>query len=173
MCNAKLCNGCINLVKVYDDCENGRFDAACGLTSFKTIYPPRPRRIDFNLTLANSIVAPFWCPMRENNEQAALPSPSQVTTPQPTKNELTYTERRERLKQLPKHMEWDDIKEGHVYVIPKIMSQPRKIVKVMTKTNLCCSCHEINIDTNTEYSFSCSIYPSDIDTVFITELHNF
>ena len=86
---------------------------------------------------------------------------------------LTYSERRTLMKDLPKHLKWDEIEEGKTYVIPKIMSQGRKIVKVSSKTSGVCVCHEINETTGNEYSYTCNIYPSDLDAVFITELREF
>jgi hypothetical protein len=86
---------------------------------------------------------------------------------------LTYSERRTLMKNLPKHLKWDEIEEGKTYLIPKIMSQGRKIVKVSSKTSGVCVCHEISEITGNEYSYTCNIYPSDLDAVFITELREF
>ena len=86
---------------------------------------------------------------------------------------LTYSEKRTLMKELPKHLKWDDIEEGKLYVIPKIMSQSRKIVKVYNKTSAVCVCHEISEITGNEYTYNCNIYPSDLDAVFITELREF
>ena len=77
------------------------------------------------------------------------------------------------MKLLPRHLEWEDLKEGHIYVIPKIMSQTRKIVKVITKTDMVCSCHEISELTGNEYNYNCSVYPTDLDAVFITEMRKY
>ena len=175
MCSRRLCNECVNLTRSYEMRESGRFDAACKIVTYEALGTSRPRRIDFNLSAGQTIVAPSWCPLKINAETKplGLPTPSQVSnTPKPT-GELTYTERRERMKSLPKHIEWDDIQEGKVYVIPKILSQARKIVKVIAKTEMCCSCHEISETTGNEYQYNCSVYPSDLDAVFITELRNF
>ena len=38
---------------------------------------------------------------------------------------------------------------------------------------MCCTCHEISEYTGNEYSYNCTLYPSDLDAVFITELRNF
>lgn len=180
MCNRRLCNECVNLTRSYEMRSGGRFDAACKIVTYEALGTSRPRRIDFNISVGQSIVAPCWCPLRENAQQLGLPSPSQVSTrpkPQETgphpSTELSYAERREKMKELPKHLEWDDIKEGGIYIIPKILSQARKIVKVITKTEMCCSCHEISETTGNEYQYTCSVYPSDLDAVFITELRNF
>ena len=173
MCNRRLCNQCVNLTRSYEMRSAGRFDAACKIVTYEALGEKRPRRIDFNVSSGQSIVAPNWCPLN-GNVPIGLPTPSQVSTTTPTSTgELTYSERREKMKQLPKHLEWGDIKEGHVYIIPKILSQARKIVKVIAKTELCCSCHEISETTGNEYQYNCSVYPSDLDAVFITELRKF
>ena len=185
-----LCNFCANLEKSFEHREPGRFDAACRAVTYDTWNCSRPRRIDYNLSQTQDIVRPSWCPMNNpNNKHMALPTPSQTSQPlvppytpksQNTEelrkkpvNMLTYSEKRELLKELPKHLEWDEIEEGKTYVIPKIMSQPRKVVKVSSKTSGVCVCHEINESTGNEYSYSCNIYPSDLDAVFITEYRKF
>ena len=45
--------------------------------------------------------------------------------------------------------------------------------KVITKTDMCCTCHEISEFDGHEYTYNCSVYPSDLDAVFITEIHDF
>ena len=195
MGNTRLCNLCVNLDKSYDRREGGRFDAACKVATFPVPGGTRSRRIDFNLSQTQDIPCPTWCPLLVSANSKGLPSPSQVTHipnpqttgPQPTStettpviplsqkpiSELTYSEKRELMKELPKHIEWADIKEGNKYVIPRILSQSRKIVKVITKTDMCCTCHEISEFDGHEYTYNCSVYPSDLDAVFITEIHDF
>ena len=82
---------------------------------------------------------------------------------------MTYTERREKLMELPKHVEWDDIEEGGVYVIPKILSQSRKVVRVVMKSDTLLRCSEID-EYGEESKTLSSVYPKDIDTVFITKV---
>ena len=188
--SSNLCNFCANLEKSFEHREPGRFDAACRAVTYDTWSCSRPRRIDYNLSQTQDIVRPTWCPMNNpNNKHMALPSPSQVSTPlvppytpkpqnieelrKKSVNLLTYSEKRELMKELPRHLEWDEIEEGKTYVIPKIMNQLRKIVKVSSKTSGVCVCHEINESTGHEYSYSCNIYPSDLDAVFITEYRKF
>lgn len=176
MSESRLCNNCVNLCRNYDKCDIGCFDASCKVVTYEAFGEKRPRRIDFNLKPNQSIVSPSWCPLKGTTPPPGLPAPSQVTTrprPQDTGPYSSYTDRREKMKGLRKHIDWDDIKEGGIYVIPKILSQARKIVKVITKTNMCCTCHEISEYTGNEYSYNCTLYPSDLDAVFITELRNF
>ena len=180
----KLCNQCVNLERNYEMRFGGRFDAACKICTYEALGATRPRRIDFNVSVGSDIVTPDWCPLKAKLPYG-LPSPTTVssarpkpqeTGPQPSANEsgeLTYAEKRDRMKLLPKHLEWDDIQEGHVYIIPRIMNQSRKLVRVLSKTEMCCSCHEISETTGNEYQYICSVYPNDLDAVFITEIHNF
>lgn len=184
MCSNRLCNDCVNLKRNYEHCETGHFDASCKVVSYSAFGNTRPRRIDYNLAPNQSIVSPTWCPLKDSAAQLMLPSPSssrpkpQETGPQPNTSTSTpiytsYSDRREKMKELKKHIEWDDIKEGNIYVIPKILNQARKIVKVITKTNMSCICHEISDITGNEFTYNCTVYPSDLDTVFITELRKF
>ena len=188
--SSRLCNLCVNLGKSYEHREKGRFDATCKITTFEGLQGPRPRRIDYNLAETQDIPCPTWCPLRNShpiglptssqvthrpNPQATGPQPSAPTIPLSQKpiSELTYSEKRERMKELPRHVEWEDIKEGKLYVIPRILSQSRKVVKVITKTDMSCICHEISEYTGQEMSYNCTVYPSDLDAVFITEVHEF
>ena len=173
MCNTRTCNDCVNLTRNSEHCVGDRFDAACKLVSYEAFGHSRPRRIDFNLSPNMTILCPSWCPLK--NETPLLPV-STRPKPQETGPKPAYTsvsDRREKMKGLKKHIEWADIEEGKIYVIPKILSQARKIVKVITKTSFSCICHEISEYTGNEFTFNCTIYPSDLDAVFITELHNF
>ena len=179
MCNFKTCNECRYLKRMFEGCGQGRFDAACEAVTYEAFGISRPRRIDYNLDYDSTIIAPSWCP--EKNKQLTLPQKStvtrpipQMTGPQPSSSTaISYSDRRERMKNLRKHIEWDDIEEGKVYVIPKILSQARKIVKVITKTQMSCVCHEISEITGNEFTYNCMVYPSDLEAVFINELHNF
>ena len=183
MCGDRLCNDCVNLSRHYERCEVGHFDAACKAVSYEAFGHSRPRRIDYNITPNQSIISPHWCPLKESKAQLLLPAQTRPrpqdtgphsTTPSTTTPTFTsYSDRREKMKALRKHIEWKDIEEGKVYVIPKILSQSRKIVKVITKTEMSCICHEISEYTGNEYNYNCTVYPSDLDAVFITELHNF
>lgn len=185
MCSNRTCNGCVNLSRHYAHCEADHFDAACKVVSYEAFGQTRPRRIEYNLSPNQEIITPSWCPLKESNAQLLLPSKTETPTrprpqdtgPQPSQSSnqgyTSYSDRREKMKTLKKHVEWDDIEEGKMYVIPKILSQARKIVKVITKTSMSCICHEISEYTGNEYTYNCTVYPSDLDAVFITELHKF
>jgi hypothetical protein len=70
---------------------------------------------------------------------------------------------------LPKHIEWCDIQEDEVYVIPKILSQSRKVIRVVCKNDNFLRYSEIDEYGNESHTLS-SIYPKDIDAVFMTKL---
>ena len=174
-----LCNKCIHLQRSYENCVNGRFDASCKLVKFEAFGEDRPRRMQYSVSLNDDIVSPNWCPLKKeasnilnNTSSSSLPT----TTPSSQTSTPAYTsisDRREKMKELPKHIEWKDIKEGGMYVIPRILSQSKKIVKVITKTDMSCICHEISEYTGNEYTYNTTVYPTDLDAVFITELRNF
>ena len=181
MSERKVCNGCEKLRYCgnYSSIPN-RFDVACSGVSYEAFNEKRPRRIDYNVTRMQTIVAPSWCPLKE--DKTHLPSVINDSTAQETSSKTntasnpsytSYADRREKMKGLRKHLDWDEIKEGNVYVIPKILSQSRKILKVITKTDMSCICHEINEFSGNEYSFNTTVYPSDLDAIFITKYHKF
>ena len=177
MCNKKLCNECIHLEKNYDHTSFGRFDASCKLVSYSAFGKTHSRRIDYNVDITKDIYAPTWCPFNDGKEQLSLPATTSTPTSSSSNGNIvihsSYNDKREKMKGLKRHLEWCDIKEGGIYVIPKILSQARKIVKVITKTEYSCVCHEISEYTGTEFSCNTTFYPSDLDAVFITEKRNF
>jgi hypothetical protein len=149
----------------------------------------RPRIIKAKTGPMVPLPPPEWCPknrgitnmsvssdMLAQDVNKALPAPSQVSTPKETVEPvvktyktMTYTERREKLMALPKHLEWDDIVEGEIYVIPKILSQARKVVRVVMKSDTLLRCSEID-EYGKESQVLCSVYPRDIDVVFMTKV---
>ena len=82
---------------------------------------------------------------------------------------LTYTEKRERMKNLPKHLKWEELKEGEIYVIPKILYQSRKVIKIVFKTENLIRCSEID-EKGEESTILSSIYPTDIDLCLLQKL---
>ena len=175
MCNDKLCNNCVNLEKSYENIVTKQYDIACRAVSYEAFGHIRPRRIANNISDRDEVKRPNWCPLKNGNTQQKLVATApnmqqkQVTTPAYT----SYADRREKLKELRPHIAWEDLKEGNYYIIPKILSKARKVVKVITKTDLCCICHEISEYTGNEYTYNTTIYPSDLECVFINEIRNF
>lgn len=182
MCsNSRLCNECINLLRDYEHCSEGKFDAACKAMSYTAFNVTRPRRIDYNLLPNQDISSPTWCPLKNTAAQLLLTAEPSSTRPLPqntgprpsTTTPSTTYDRREKMKELRKHLAWDDIKEGNMYVIPKILDKSRKVVRVITKTPMSCICHEISEYTGAEYTYNCMVYPSDLEAIFITEMRKF
>ena len=182
-----ICNYCGFLIKNYLDDERRFFNACCTKRMIDNGDVKRPMVIDFNTYEMADIERPNWCPIHpmgeereEGTSQLALPckvegehTNEETTVPNKPFKEMTYTEKREAFKQLPKRLEWDDIKEGEYYLIPRIMTTPRKIVHVELKTENCLRCHEVSEYTGTEYSYVTNIFSNDIEAAVIVELHNF
>lgn len=159
----KLCNGCSWLLRDILPKENPKFDACClneiissssGHNRFKLIRAGVGPMLD--------IERPEWCHLnsKETKEQAKRP--------------LTYTEKQAGLKNLERMIPWDDISEGTTYVIPKILYQPRRIVKVLTKTPFLVQVYEIDSHGERKYKdTSLYIYKNDIEALLITKKRNF
>lgn len=176
--STRLCNDCVNLVKDDAYSRNGAFDAICKACTYQAFGRTNPRKIRFSAQPDEDIVTPQWCPIMQAAMQLAgykpIPSTSPSTPASTTENaSLSYTEKRERMKDIRRHVQWDEIEEGKMYVIPKIMSQPRKIVKVITKLELSCICHEISEYTGNEYTYNTVLYPSDLNSILIAELKTY
>lgn len=174
----ETCNKCNDLRKTYLGEDKLRFDASCNRSVVRY-----PNREEFKLIKACTgvlldIPCPDWCPKKRgvireyrhqnegDGETKCLPLPSKG------KVKLSYSEKKEKLLNLPKHIKWEDIKEDKIYVIPKILFQSRKVVRVIIKNDEMIRCSEID-EYGNESNKLTSIYPKDIESVFITELLKF
>ena len=184
MNNYDSCELCNNLIKNYYNQGSVKYNACCGkaLITFGCGY--RPRIIKANTGPMLPLPTPDWCPKKRGvtreylsssdlqNEVKALPSPSTVSASNSNSainRPMTYSEKREKMMQLPKHIEWDEIEEGGVYVIPKILHQTRKVIRVVVKTESLLRCSEID-EYGKESQVLTSVYPRDIDMVFMTKV---
>lgn len=179
------CNDCSSLVRNYIGENRLQFNACCDRCIINYVSYSRPRNIQYKVGNMLDIIRPTWCPKErgvtkeyksytEVNSMASTPTttPPALPAATPSKKFLTYSEKREMLMKLPKRTEWEDINEGDVYVIPKIMSQSRKVIRVVVKTDSCV--RYLDIDEFGKESTVCSsMYKSDIDSVFITKLHKY
>lgn len=178
----ETCHLCKELIKNYIGDERVFFDACCARSLVINGTSTRPRLITANASPMSTLTTPNWCPkMRgvlresfvETTENKLLPPPpttSQASSEVPFKN-LSYYEKMKRLSELPKHMTWDEIKIGNTYVIPKILTKKMKIVKVVEKTAAMIRCSEIEDGKETLYMTT--IYPNDVEAVFIVKLLTF
>jgi hypothetical protein len=184
------CHLCGNLIKNYIGDDRLQFNACCGRFMVMFSSYSRPRIIKAKTGPMVPLTPPAWCPknrgvtqmsvssamLAQEMNDKALPAPSQVSSQKEevepivkTYKTMTYTERREKLMALPKHLKWDDIVEGEIYVIPKILSQARKVVRVVMKSDTLLRCSEID-EYGKESQVLCSVYPRDIDVVFMTKV---
>jgi hypothetical protein len=91
--------------------------------------------------------------------------------PEKTAYEI-YQEKRSKLEALPKHIEWEDIHEGKIYVVPTIIRQKAKVVRAVTKTEYTLRC--VALDENLkDTSYYHNVYRQDLDARFIVEYHKF
>lgn len=112
-----------------------------------------------------STQSPTVVERKQTQVTPATPSTPVVTTPR----KLTFYEKKTKLMEFPKHLTWDEIKEDEVYVIPRILTQPRKVVRILVKTDSLIRCCEID-EYGEESSVMISLFPNDIDLVFITKI---
>ena len=168
----ETCNKCSSLLKLYPTNDSISFRACCkkSLVNFGQIT--KPRTIVEKTGPMLEIETPDWCPTKRgvvkeiiNGEKQPLllPPPSQTYKP------MTYSEKREKMMNLPKRLNWDEIEENGIYVIPKNLSQTRKVIRVIFKNEY--SIRYSVIDEYGEESKTLSsIYPKDIDAIFITKI---
>jgi hypothetical protein len=141
----------------------------------------RPMVIEFDASEVFDIERPNWCPIHGIN---STPNSQPMNDSESTKEEeavetvksfkeMTWLEKKDEFKKLPRKIEWSEIKVDGYYLIPRILSTPRKIIHVTTKTETCISYHEVSEVSGTEYSYTSTMYPNDAEAVLIVELHNF
>lgn len=175
------CHLCGSLIKNYIGDDRLRFNACCGRSIIGYTTFTRPRVIKANIGPMVPLPIPSWCPKKRGvvNEYVSPsvveeePTPKLPLLPIVAKEEpkkpMTYAEKKEKLMGFPRRIEWDDIEEDAIYVIPKIMSQSRKVVRIIVKSDTFLRCSEID-EYGEESKTLTSIYPKDIDAVFITKL---
>lgn len=179
------CHGCPNLVKRYNSTDTIQFAAQCAVSLTKMPDSSLiPMTIDEKAGPMKKLDTPSWCPLNQGlktkiyrpeikyeNEQTK-DNKTEGNEPKREFKALTYNEKRERLKQLPKRLNWEDIKIGELYVIPRIMYQKCKIIKVNTKTKDTITYSEIDFKGGETKSFT-SLNPNDIELVFMTKYLKF
>lgn len=170
------CHLCKDLVKNYVGEERLRFNACCGRSLVSMNSFSRPRLIAENTGPMLQLTAPDWCPKKRGVTKEFVDvdrMPSLTPPPPPSETKpLTYFERKEKLMELPRRIKWEDIEEDGVYVIPKILNQSRKVVRIVIKGDSYLRCSEIDEHGN-ESQVLTSIYPKDIDAIFITKVLKF
>ena len=185
----ETCNKCPNLIKNFIDDGRLVFNACCGKVIIDYSDYTRPRVIKYKTGQMLQIDTPDWCPKKHgidkqvlkpignaqysDEDESQLSLPARVAPPsQDTPKQMTYYEKREAMKKLPSHLKWDDIKENEVFVIPKILNQARKVIKILMKTDAIIRYNEIN-EYGVESSYCGIMYPNDIEAVFITKIHKY
>ena len=178
----KICNYCGYLVKSYKEHGDVKFNACCGKHIIESGDYVRPRTIRFNVEGDNEdIPKPDWCPKVLSNSPSPTvtiaPSVSNennsgTTPPSSASFYESFTERRKVLSKLPSHLEWDDFKEGELYVIPRIINQKVKVVKIIDKNDYTIRCIVVN-DNGQESNYYHNVYKQDLDAKFIVKYHNF
>jgi hypothetical protein len=160
----KLCNYCGYLIKQYKDHDSKFFNACCGKEKIEFSEYSRPRTIDFRVYEGDDIKKPVWCPkLKEDTNKGTNEVDSQ---------KLTYTERRNRLKNLAPHMDWSQFTPGKTYVIPSILGKKRKILLLKHKTDFTLVFNDVKED-GTVLDIITNIFKTDIETNFIVERKNF
>lgn len=159
----KFCNGCSWLLKDILPNDRPKFDACCikeivatssGCRRFKVIKAGAGPMID--------IERPDWCKL--NAEEAK----------EVKKRPLSYAEKQSAFKNMERRIPWDDLCEGTTYVIPKILYQPRRVVKIFTKSPFLLQVYEIDNHGERKYKDTLLyIYKNDIEAILITKKRNF
>lgn len=167
----EVCNYCGYLIKQYKDHNDTIFNACCSKCRIETANYARPRTIDFRLNETNDIKRPEWCPKKAQDliRDSVSHTPPIVTR---ADEYNSYTAKRNKLKELPNHLDWGDICIGKIYIVPPILGRKRKIIKPTFKSEYCLTSKDVGEDGKVLNSIT-NIYKTDIDVNFIVELKNF
>ena len=177
----ETCNLCGYLIKAFVGCDKLTFNATCGLNMSCSPSYLKPTTIAYGLNRYDEVKRPSWCPKvcerknKEENVVKPIPISPIDEDPQPKKVEfkdMSYTEKREVLKKMPTHLKWDDITVGETYFMPRILSSSYKKVMVESKTEFMIRVKEV-LNDGSLASYSTSIYPNDVESVFITTIKEF
>ena len=172
-----VCNYCGYLIKNYKDHGDTKYNACCGKHLIQSEGTTRPRTISFRLEGPVDIPIPDWCPKLLDSPISRVPqvmthiSNNLTNQPEKTAYEI-YQEKRKKYEALPIHVQWEDIKEGKIYVIPTIIRQKGKVVLAVAKTEYTLRCVTLDKDLK-ETSYYHNVYRQDLDARFIVEYHKF
>ena len=176
MCSETRCNSCESLVKKH--IGNGpTFEACCNRSFVTTGNEQRtPRIIQVNSVDTTIIVKPSWCPKDRGvyQEYGNIPTEemSKTTPLLPTTTKLTYNEKKEKLMSFPRKTEWDDIKVGEIYVIPRILYFKSKVVRCINKIGNTLDLSEIDENGN-ESQVLTQLEEDELDARFITKFKKY
>lgn len=159
----ETCNYCGYLIKQFKDRHDVIFNACCSKAKIETPTCTRPRTIDFRLTENSDIEKPAWCPKLTEEKEKSKKDGG---------HDMTYAEKRDRLKALPPQLDWSQLTPGKKYVIPSILKRKRKILYLKYKTEFTLVFNDIKED-GTITNDIINIFKTDIDTNFIVEYKNF
>lgn len=164
------CNDCCYLIKDYLDDSKLAFTALCDKT--KKIHEGKivTPIISYKTGAMLSISTPNWCPLSSNTMHGAIEKEENVITKK--FEDLSYYEQNNFLKTLPKHVEWCDVKEGELYVLPKIRYSKGKLYKVELKTDYLIRMIEVD-DSLNPLSVSKNIYKTDCESSFLVAYHKY
>lgn len=158
-----ICNYCESLKKEYYGAYSTSVRAVCEACK-NTLGAAK--YIDTVFSDVETIDTPVWCPKRQSDDSAAYGQ----TSP---KKEYTYTEKRSIIMDFPRNVAWEDIKEGSLYVIPKILYTPMKVVKVESIDKTKAICRELSFDDGFRERYTTYIYPNDIDAIMLVPFHKY
>ena len=161
------CNKCEYLIKNY--ITGFVFNASCAKHLISTDNIERPRIIQRNVSGINAdIYRPDWCPKINAGQKQvlSLPAPSKAATYD------EYIEKRNKMVELPSVMDWKEIKEGDICVVPKLLRSERKVLLVKGRDEYVLKCVELNENLEPTSTFT-NIYSNDIDVHFIVKMHKF
>ena len=166
------CNECGYLIKQFDD-RHRSFNASCAKHMIISENIERARIIQRNITSNEApIYKPDWCPKIIT---ATPTQPTSLLLPAVINKPVTYddyVEKRNKMKELPSVMDWKNINEGDMCVVPRILRQKRKLVLVKERTDYVLKCVELNEEFQPTSNYI-NIYSNDIDVQFIVKIHKF
>lgn len=166
------CSHCPYAKREYVGNSSILFTLSCSKETIKTQTVERARIVAQKVTDYEYVRSPQWCPLGINSTEETAKEESAKQLPAPVKTTYSYNEKRDAMKQFPRRIEWDDIKIGELYVIPRIQYTKEKIVEIESKTDYMASGREIDVYGKPTYTH-CTIYPHDLEAILLTKLKTY
>lgn len=98
-----------------------RYNAIC-------TFGDKYKVIDLSVKESEKLLPPNWCPIKDEETEKKGDS-----------TEMSFNERMEALGNIPRKIEWDDIKEREIYHVPQLLNEERKDIFILYRNSSFCT----------------------------------
>lgn len=176
---AKYCNGCVNLKMFKCGASDIHFNARCGVTQndvavmSKTDDQYKLKLLETFIHMNELVAQPKWCPLLDGYENKDKePLKLEFKEEKPKRKFLTYQDRCDMFMECKPSVNWDDIKVGDRYVLPRIGYLAGKVIEVKTISDTYLTGNEVLFDGTLSSSFT-YVYKAKAEAHILTKHRSF